>query len=243
MHGLPNRDANVRIGPLASANAMPGKVKPSAEERLIARHFRPLATHPGAFDLADDAAAITPPPGCDLVLTTDGVISGVHVFADDPPDLIARKALRMNLSDLAAKGATPLGFLLALSLPGRHEKRRGSPPLPAASAMTRSTMGVRCSVVTPTARLDRRRSPSRHSAPCRAARWYGARAPKPVTSWSSPAPSAMPRSASSCAGIARLAGDWHLTKAEAAQLVAALSAAAAAQRAGASDLAIRVGGD
>jgi thiamine-monophosphate kinase len=45
------------------------------------------------------------------------VIAGVHVFADDPPDLIARKALRMNLSDLAAKGATPLGFLLALSLP------------------------------------------------------------------------------------------------------------------------------
>ena len=96
---------------------MPGKVKPSAEERLIARHFVPVATHPGAFGLADDAAAITPPPGCDLVLTTDGVISGVHVFADDPPDLIARKALRMNLSDLAAKGATPLGFLLALSLP------------------------------------------------------------------------------------------------------------------------------
>jgi thiamine-monophosphate kinase len=50
-------------------------------------------------------------------MTTDGVIAGVHVFADDPPDLIARKALRMNLSDLAAKGARPLGFLLALSLP------------------------------------------------------------------------------------------------------------------------------
>ncbi len=96
---------------------MPGKVKPSAEERLIARHFRPLATHPGAFGLADDAAAIAVPPGSDLVLTTDGVIAGVHVFADDPPELIARKALRMNLSDLAAKGATPLGFLLALSLP------------------------------------------------------------------------------------------------------------------------------
>jgi thiamine-monophosphate kinase len=96
---------------------MPGKVKPSAEARLIARHFRPLAKHPGAFNLTDDAAAIAPPPGCDLVITTDGVIAGVHVFADDPPDLIARKALRMNLSDLAAKGARPLGFLLALSLP------------------------------------------------------------------------------------------------------------------------------
>jgi thiamine-monophosphate kinase len=96
---------------------MPGKVKLSAEASLIARHFRPIAKHPGAFMLTDDAAAIAPPPGCDLVMTTDGVIAGVHVFADDPPDLIARKALRMNLSDLAAKGARPLGFLLALSLP------------------------------------------------------------------------------------------------------------------------------
>ena len=89
----------------------------SAEDRLIARYFRPLATHPGAFGLRDDAAAVTPPPGCDLVLTTDGVIAGVHFFADDPPDTIGRKALRMNLSDLAAKGAKPLGFLLALALP------------------------------------------------------------------------------------------------------------------------------
>jgi thiamine-monophosphate kinase len=96
---------------------MPGEVKSSAEARLIARHFRPLAKHPGAFKLTDDAAAIAVPAGSDLVTTTDGVIAGVHVFADDPPDLIARKALRMNLSDLAAKGATPLGFLLALSLP------------------------------------------------------------------------------------------------------------------------------
>jgi thiamine-monophosphate kinase len=89
----------------------------SAEERLIARYFRPLATHPGAFGLADDAAILTPPPGCDLVLTTDGVISGVHFFADDPPDTIGRKALRMNLSDLAGKGAKPLGFLLSAALP------------------------------------------------------------------------------------------------------------------------------
>jgi thiamine-monophosphate kinase len=89
----------------------------SAEERLIARYFRPLATHPGAFGLADDAAILTPPPGCDLVLTTDGVIAGVHFFADDPPDTIGRKALRMNLSDLAAKGAKPIGFLMSAALP------------------------------------------------------------------------------------------------------------------------------
>src|ERR1043166_293004 len=89
----------------------------SAESRLIARYFRPLATHPGAFGLADDAAAITPPPGHDLVLKTDGLIGGVHFFPDDPADGVARKALRVNLSDLAAKGATPLGFLLAIALP------------------------------------------------------------------------------------------------------------------------------
>ena len=89
----------------------------AAEDRLIARHFPPLATHPGAFGLADDAAIITPPPGCDVVLTTDGVIVGVHFFPDDRPENIARKALRMNLSDLAAKGATPIGFLLSLALP------------------------------------------------------------------------------------------------------------------------------
>ncbi|HKM88609.1 MAG TPA: thiamine-phosphate kinase [Xanthobacteraceae bacterium] len=89
----------------------------SAEERLIARYFRPLATAPGAFGLSDDAAIVTPPPGCDLVLTTDGVIAGVHFFPDDPPEKIGRKVLRMNLSDLAAKGAKPIGFLIALALP------------------------------------------------------------------------------------------------------------------------------
>ncbi len=95
----------------------------SAEERLIARYFRPLATHPGAFGLADDAAILTPPPGCDLVLTTDGVIAGVHFFPDDPPDTIGRKALRMNLSDLAAKGAKPLGFLMSAALPAGIDER------------------------------------------------------------------------------------------------------------------------
>ena len=89
----------------------------SGEDRLIARYFRPLARHPGALGLADDVALLTPPPGCDLVLTTDGIIAGVHVFADTPADAIARRALRVNLSDLAAKGAKPVGFLLAVALP------------------------------------------------------------------------------------------------------------------------------
>ncbi len=75
----------------------------SAEDRLIARHFKPLAKHPGTFGFSDDASAITPPAGHDLVLKTDGLIAGVHFFPDDPADGVARKALRVNLSDLAAK--------------------------------------------------------------------------------------------------------------------------------------------
>lgn len=89
----------------------------SAEDRLIARHFKPLAVHPGALGLRDDAATFSAPEGCDLVFTKDMIVGGVHFFADDPPDAIARKALRVNLSDLAAKGAEPAGFLLALGLP------------------------------------------------------------------------------------------------------------------------------
>jgi thiamine-monophosphate kinase len=89
----------------------------SAEDRLIARYFRPLASEAGAFGLIDDAAVVAPPPGCDVVLTTDGVIAGVHFFPDDPPENIGRKALRMNLSDLAAKGAKPIGFLMSVALP------------------------------------------------------------------------------------------------------------------------------
>jgi thiamine-monophosphate kinase len=89
----------------------------SAEDRLIARHFRPIATHPGALGLSDDAAFIKPPAGCDLVLKTDAIIGGVHFFPDDAAHTVASKALRVNLSDLAAKGAKPLGFLLSLALP------------------------------------------------------------------------------------------------------------------------------
>jgi len=89
----------------------------SGEDRLIARYFQPIATHPGALGLTDDAAFIKPPPGCDLVLKTDAIIGGVHFFADDAASAVASKALRVNLSDLAAKGAAPLGFLLSLALP------------------------------------------------------------------------------------------------------------------------------
>jgi thiamine-monophosphate kinase len=88
---------------------------PSGEDALIARYFRPIATDPGAFDLGDDAA-ILKAAGGDIVVTTDAIVEGVHFLSDDPPDNIARKALRVNLSDLAAKGATPAGFVLTLAL-------------------------------------------------------------------------------------------------------------------------------
>lgn len=89
----------------------------SAEDRMIARFFAPLATHPGAFGLTDDAAAIAPPAGCDLVVTADAIVGGVHFLAADAPQTVASRALRVNLSDLAAKGAQPLGYLLSLALP------------------------------------------------------------------------------------------------------------------------------
>jgi thiamine-monophosphate kinase len=87
------------------------------EDGLIARYFRPLASAPGALSLLDDAALVRPRAGHELVVTTDAIVAGVHFFASDPPDTIARKALRVNLSDLAAKGAMPAGFLLTLGLP------------------------------------------------------------------------------------------------------------------------------
>ncbi|MBB5045707.1 thiamine-monophosphate kinase [Rhodopseudomonas rhenobacensis] len=87
----------------------------SGEDDLIARYFKPLAHDAGAFDLTDDCA-ILKASADDLVLTTDAIVEGVHFLPDDPPESIARKALRVNLSDLAAKGATPAGFLLTLAL-------------------------------------------------------------------------------------------------------------------------------
>ena len=87
-----------------------------AEFALIARHFRPLAG-PGALELGDDAALLAPPPGRELVLTVDAMIGGVHFLPDDPPDLVGRKLLRVNLSDLAAKGAAPLGYLMTVAAP------------------------------------------------------------------------------------------------------------------------------
>ena len=91
--------------------------KRPGEFELIERYFRPLAADDGAFALTDDAAIYRQRSGEDLVLTTDMIAENVHFLADDTPASVARKALRVNLSDLAAKGATPFGYLLSLALP------------------------------------------------------------------------------------------------------------------------------
>lgn len=89
------------------ASSLPG------EFDLIGRYFAPLsAAMPGALRLTDDAATLTPPPGQDLVLTVDAMVAGIHFLPDDPADLVARKLVRVNLSDLAAKGAKPVGYLM-----------------------------------------------------------------------------------------------------------------------------------
>ena len=100
---------------MASERPASAERSASGEDSLIARYFRPLATDPGAFELGDDAAALKA-HGDDIVVTTDAIVEGVHFLPDDPADTIACKALRVNLSDLAAKGAVPAGFVLTLAL-------------------------------------------------------------------------------------------------------------------------------
>ncbi len=83
---------------------------------IIARYFAPLAGE-GGFGLKDDAALLPARAGHDLVVTADTISEGTDFFASDPPDTIAQKALRVNLSDLVAKGAEPAHYLLSLILP------------------------------------------------------------------------------------------------------------------------------
>jgi thiamine-monophosphate kinase len=93
----------------------PGRL---GEFELIDRLLKPLAAgYPGALGLTDDAALVRVPQGSELVIAKDGIVAGVHFLEDDPPELIAGKLLRVNLSDLAAMGATPLGYLTVLARP------------------------------------------------------------------------------------------------------------------------------
>jgi len=87
------------------------------EFETIVKYFAPLsAGAPGAFGLRDDVATLRVPEGRELVAKVDAIVEGVHFFREDPASLVAKKALRVNLSDLAAKGAAPTGYLLSISL-------------------------------------------------------------------------------------------------------------------------------
>lgn len=93
------------------------------EDELIQTTFAPLAAgFAGALGLKDDAAVLSPPEGCDLVLTTDAVAEGVHFFAADTARDIAWKALAVNVSDLIAKGARPVAYLMSLSFPALPQR-------------------------------------------------------------------------------------------------------------------------
>lgn len=88
------------------------------EFEIIAELFAPLArSYPGALGLTDDVALLTPDPDHETAVTVDAMVAGVHFLPDDPPDLVARKLIRVNLSDLAAKGAHPFAVTLAAAFP------------------------------------------------------------------------------------------------------------------------------
>ncbi|HVJ32178.1 MAG TPA: thiamine-phosphate kinase [Terriglobia bacterium] len=87
------------------------------EFTVIRRYFAPLAKGmPGALDLTDDACTWQPAAGEEVVLTVDALVAGIHFLRSDPADLVARKMLRVNLSDLAAKGAKPVGYLMTVAV-------------------------------------------------------------------------------------------------------------------------------
>lgn len=107
---------------MMTATTTPDPAAPAGEFGRIDRFFKPLAAgFPGARGLADDAAVFAVPAAHELVVTADAMVAGVHFLPDDPPGDIAHKLLAVNLSDLAAKGADPLAYSLALCLP------RGTP--------------------------------------------------------------------------------------------------------------------
>lgn len=96
----------------------PADRPPAAGEfGLIDRLFRPLAGAPEALGLADDAALLPHADGRDLVVSKDMIVEGVHFLAGEAPDAVARRLLRVNLSDLAAKAAEPYGYFLAVAFP------------------------------------------------------------------------------------------------------------------------------
>ena len=190
--------------------------------------------HAGAFGLKDDCALLTPEPGTELVLKTDPVAEGVHFLPGDAPQDIAWKALAVNVSDLAAKGAAPLGYLMALSFPAA----------PTRGWMAGFAEGLEAAQTAVRLPSDGRR----HGSPAGAAdhlhhrHRLGAAGQdgaanarrKPAMPCSCPAPSAMPGSAWNCAKNAGLAGGLGaVATPQAEHLRAALSAPRAAAGPGA----------
>jgi len=98
--------------------------KIDSEEAIIGAFWAPLASgFPGAFDLKDDCAALSLDAGSDLVITTDAVVAGVHFLPEEDAGAVAWKALAVNVSDLVAKGAVPLAYVMTLALPGAPERK------------------------------------------------------------------------------------------------------------------------
>jgi thiamine-monophosphate kinase len=98
--------------------------KIDSEEAIIGAFWAPLAAgFPGAFELKDDCAVIVPEAGRDLVVTTDAVIAGVHFLPEEDAGAVAWKALAVNISDLVAKGAAPLAYVMTLALPSAPERQ------------------------------------------------------------------------------------------------------------------------
>ena len=101
-----------------------GGLQLASEFDLIAQCFAPLAG-PEGLGLKDDAALFQPTPGTELVYTVDAMASGVHFLPDEAPELVAKRLIRVNISDLAAKGAKPRGYLLTIALPHDLDISRG----------------------------------------------------------------------------------------------------------------------
>ena len=93
-----------------------------SEFEIIQEYFAPLAKNEFSLGLADDVAKYLVNAGEELVFTKDVCVEGVHFFPEDSPDTISRKALRVNLSDLAAKGAQPIGYMIGLGLPENWDR-------------------------------------------------------------------------------------------------------------------------
>ena len=131
------------------------------EFELIAKFFAPLAeAAPGAQGLRNDAALFDPAGDDSLVLTVDAMVAGVHFLPEDPPETIGRKLLRVNLSDLAAMGARPRGYLLTTAFPKDIDEVLRKLNLLATSALATSWLHHS------PGRSDRRTSSRRCERPC-----------------------------------------------------------------------------